>query len=281
VSTVTCSASDKAGNGARESFKITVNDTTAPDISTPGDIILEATGPGGAAATFAAEARDAVDGLLSITCSASSGTTFGLGATPVTCSARDAAGNPASKSFVVRVVDTTAPRITTPGGITRDSLSASGISIGFDVFATDLVDTNVSVSCAPASGSIFSIGISRVTCTARDASGNSSTAGFDVTVNYIPPTATPEPPTATPEPPTATPDPPTATPEPPTATPEPPTATPDPPTVTPQPPTVTPIPPTETPIGGLLETGTPQPAPNSTGTPAAPAAGAGDAPETP
>ncbi|WP_423219974.1 HYR domain-containing protein [Bacillus luti] len=41
----------------------------------------------------------------------------------------------------------------------------------------------VTFSCSPASGSFFSVGTTPVTCTATDASGNTATCSFTVTVN--------------------------------------------------------------------------------------------------
>ncbi len=247
VTTVTCSAKDKAGNQRRDSFKVFVTDRTAPDLSVPGDITIEATGPAGAAASFSTAARDAVDGETPVSCSHASGSTFALGTTQVTCSAVDKSGQRAARSFNISVVDTTGPIIDRLATITRDTLSPEGAIVTYAVSARDLVNGLVGVTCTPLSGSLFGVGTTKVSCRASDAKGNSSTSEFNVVINYIPPTATPEPPTATPEPPTATPEPPTATPQPPTATPQPPTATPQPPTATPQPPTATPQPPTVTP----------------------------------
>ena len=48
--------------------------------------------------------------------------------------------------------------------------------------ATDAVDPAPSVVCTPASGSTFAIGTTPVTCTATDASDNSASASFTVTV---------------------------------------------------------------------------------------------------
>ncbi len=58
--------------------------------------------------------------------------------------------------------------------------------------ATDDTDASPSVSCDPASGSLFGLGTSTVTCTATDDSGNDSSATFTVTVNLD----TPPPPTS-------------------------------------------------------------------------------------
>src|SRR5206468_5328280 len=48
--------------------------------------------------------------------------------------------------------------------------------------APALVDAAVPVTCAPASGALFPIGVTTVTCTATDAHSNSATATFTVTV---------------------------------------------------------------------------------------------------
>ena len=48
--------------------------------------------------------------------------------------------------------------------------------------ATDNEDPTPEVTCTPASGSFFTIGQTQVTCTARDANGNTSTDTFTLTL---------------------------------------------------------------------------------------------------
>jgi poly(beta-D-mannuronate) lyase len=88
-----------------------VNDVTAPALSLPGDIGVEATGPGGAVVTFKAGAIDNRDGIVPVVLSPASGSTFPLGTTTVTATAQDAAGNIAVGTFTVTVRDTTAPAV--------------------------------------------------------------------------------------------------------------------------------------------------------------------------
>nr|MBA3498916.1 PxKF domain-containing protein [Deltaproteobacteria bacterium] len=53
----------------------------------------------------------------------------------------------------------------------------------------DQIDGVRPVNCVPASGSLFPVGTTQVTCTATDASGNTGTRTFPVTVvNLTPPT---------------------------------------------------------------------------------------------
>jgi len=103
--TVTCTATDAAGNGASASFTITVQDKTAPVISNvPANQVLDVTSKEGAVATYALPtATDAIDGAVPVTCSPASGSTFAPGTTTVSCSATDAGGNTATASFTISV----------------------------------------------------------------------------------------------------------------------------------------------------------------------------------
>ena len=78
-------------------------DTTPPDLTVPGSLSADATGPGGAVVDYSASATDAVDGSVPVTCSPESGSTFAIGDTTVECTATDAAGNSASGQFTVHV----------------------------------------------------------------------------------------------------------------------------------------------------------------------------------
>src|SRR5258707_14134041 len=60
--TITASATDAHGNTSSETFSITVQDTTAPTLTTVAGQTDEATSAAGAVATFSATATDAVDG---------------------------------------------------------------------------------------------------------------------------------------------------------------------------------------------------------------------------
>ena len=82
--------------------------------------------------------------------------------------------------------DTTAPTMTTPGNITvTTSETGTTIPVYFaHPVANDNRDGTLTATCSPGSGSQFTVGASRtVTCTARDAAGNSASRSFTVTVN--------------------------------------------------------------------------------------------------
>jgi hypothetical protein len=187
---VTCSATDASGLVGSASFSITVADTIAPVISAPAVVSEEALGADGAPATVSCSASDygagaaqivdpnpviSLGGILAV---------YPIGNTTVTCTATDASGNTAAQQILVSIVDTTAPVINVPADITGvEATSAAGAAVAFDPApsATDL-GAALPVSCAPASGDTFPLGTTAVICSATDASGNTITAGFDVTV---------------------------------------------------------------------------------------------------
>jgi hypothetical protein len=103
---------------------------------------------------------------------------------------RDGSGNIAASSdmtFATVSPDVTPPILSVPGDLTVEASSSSGTTVNFSVTATDDTDPNPSVSCIPSSGSFFPVGSTAVSCTAVDASGNTSQAGFIVTVVSVAP----------------------------------------------------------------------------------------------
>ncbi|HEX6024808.1 MAG TPA: HYR domain-containing protein [Solirubrobacter sp.] len=77
---------------------------------------------------------------------------------------------------------TVAPVLNVPGSLEAPATSPAGATVGFSPSAVDDLDGPVPVTCAPASGNVFAIGTTTVTCSASDRGGNTSTAQFTVTV---------------------------------------------------------------------------------------------------
>lgn len=171
-----------AQRGAAKSVK-SPTDTTAPVLSLPATMRAEASSRDGAVVIFNATGTDDVDRKVTVTCTPSSGKVFALGSTPVLCEARDSAGNRASGSFTVGVVDTVAPSILLPNTVTTSASDPSGVPVFFAVSASDRVDASAAAECTPASGSVFAPGTTAVRCGAADFSGNRSAGTFDVTVS--------------------------------------------------------------------------------------------------
>lgn len=122
-------------------------------------------------------------GGVTVTCTPPSGSFFPVGTTMVNCELKDACGGTATCSFTVTVNDTEPPKNQCPNNITQaNDPGECGAIVIFQPTVTDNCP-GVTFSCSPASGSFFSVGTTPVTCTATDASGNTATCSFTVTVN--------------------------------------------------------------------------------------------------
>ncbi|NJD05913.1 MAG: HYR domain-containing protein [Methylococcaceae bacterium] len=192
---VSCTGADLAGNTATGSFAISVVDTTAPSLTVPTGVAVSTADGAGATVSYIVSASDLVDGSVTPSCLPASGSLFGLGTTTVSCTAGDAHGNTVTKSFPVTVSlisttpsDTIAPALSLPSGITVTAPNSAGAVVTYNASATDAVDGPVPLSCSKASGSLFTVGNTVVTCTAADLAGNVATGNFTVTVN--PPVST-------------------------------------------------------------------------------------------
>jgi hypothetical protein len=192
---VACSATDAAGKQAHASFLVTVHrggkpqppDDTKPKLDVPDDFAHDATTPSGSRVTYPASAHDDRDGALTPDCLPISGSFFALGPTRVRCTATDAAGNTSDDDFTITVVpagdaDHTGPVISVPDPIKRAATSKEGAKVTYTVSATDNRDGPLKPSCDPASGSLFPVDTTTVTCSAHDHAGNSKTQSFTVTV---------------------------------------------------------------------------------------------------
>lgn len=106
-SVVRCVASDRAGNTAAATFTIHVRDTTAPTLTLPPPVVVNATSPSGATVTYGVTVVDIVDGSVTASCNPASGSVFAINrlgqSTRVACTATDRAGNATSGSFTVHV----------------------------------------------------------------------------------------------------------------------------------------------------------------------------------
>lgn len=193
--TITYTATDAHGNSSTATRTVNVSDDDAPVITTPGNQTAEATGASGAVVSYTEPtAVDNVSNPVTPSCDHSSGETFPIGVTTVSCSASDAIPNTAYASFTVTVQDTTDPEVTvTPATQTLEATGAGGASASFTVAATDIVDGDLSgsVTCDATSGQTFSLGTTTITCSVDDAAMNTGTGtGEVVVVDTTPPVIT-------------------------------------------------------------------------------------------
>ena len=174
---ITWTATDSSGNSATATQTVTVVDTTAPGITAPDSITIEASGAEGNLADIGLGSGNDTVEIISVT--SDSPDTFPLGETVITWTATDSSGNSATATQTVTVVDTTAPSVTAPNSIEVEATSIDNtVEIGNPVY-NDLVDV---ISVTSDSPDTFPLGETVITWTATDSSGNSATATQTVTV---------------------------------------------------------------------------------------------------
>jgi hypothetical protein len=153
-------------------------------LTLPSNVMASGADAAGAVVNYpAATAVDNVSASTVIAYSHASGSVFPLGVTTVTVTATDGAGNTTTGTFTVTVSDTTGPVLTLPLDISTSATSPLGAAVSYPVAtAVDNVSASPEMTYSHPSGTVFPIGVTTVTVTARDEAGNTSTGTFTVTV---------------------------------------------------------------------------------------------------
>lgn len=181
---VTLECTDAQGLKASCDATVTVRDDSPPVLTCPSVPALQCSN-GGAVASYSPVASDRCSAVTT-SCTPTSGATFPLGTTGVTCTATDTAGNQASCSFPVVVEDTQPPSIACPAPVTAECTGNGGAMVTLGpAMATDAcTEANVS-GPGPA---WYPVGTTPVTFTATDTSGNPASCTTSVTVtDSVPP----------------------------------------------------------------------------------------------
>jgi hypothetical protein len=199
--TVDCEAKDEAGNTASGSFTVAVAAPPPPEVMAGGtstDLTwnvpttrddgspLDASELTG----YQIEVAPTDGGPKEIVEIGSGATTrytiAGLapGEYQITVRARDADGllGRPSRTVLYTARDLVAPQLAMPGPISVEATGSAGASVDFSVTASDGIDGQVDVTCAPQSGSTFGLGQTTVNCEASDTAGNVGTGSFTVAV---------------------------------------------------------------------------------------------------
>ncbi|MDI1306730.1 MAG: HYR domain-containing protein, partial [bacterium] len=190
TTTVTITATNTCGT-ATCSFTVTVNDSQNPTISCPGNIVKSNdAGVCGAVVTYAAPVGtdNCIGSITAQTTGLASGSTFPIGITTNTFKVTDASGNTSTCSFTVTVNDTQNPSITCPSNIVKSNdagVCGAVVTYTAPVGTDNCTGTITTQTTGLASGSTFPIGITTNTFKVIDASGNTSTCSFTVTINDI------------------------------------------------------------------------------------------------
>jgi len=190
VTTVFSLATDASGNTNACSFTVTVQDTTPPTITCPGDI-TQNTDPGVCEAVLDPGVAEASDICADVSVAAVRSDGLALtnpypkGITLITWTATDAVGLTNACVQTITVEDHESPTIECPPDMVVDEEPADsgGAIVHFATpISTDNCTTEPLVVCTPPSGSWFTNGETVVRCVATDESGNTNECSFTVRV---------------------------------------------------------------------------------------------------
>jgi uncharacterized repeat protein (TIGR01451 family) len=181
-----------AGNTTTKDVVFTVKDTTAPTINCPANITAN-TDPGTCSATVnpgTATATDNCDINPTVVGTRSDNqplnAAYPKGTTTITWTATDHASpaNQSSCQQTVTVSDHEPPTISCPSSFTLEPTCPSGAVGNYTtpVGSDNCAGAVTNLTAGLASGSVFPIGTTTVTYTVTDASGNSTSCSFTVTV---------------------------------------------------------------------------------------------------
>lgn len=188
---------DDSGNSATCSFLVTIQDTASPIITCPGNLSVPPDGSPNCAAAVNYTLPAAFDNCdTSVVVSILSGLpyapgdTFPAGTTTLIYTANDGSNNESSCSFTITVVDNVGPVLTCPSDTVfvaaQDTCGA--IAQWAAPTAQDACDGPVTPVTGVQPGSFFNVGVTAVNYTATDASNNTVSCSFTVTVTEtVPP----------------------------------------------------------------------------------------------
>ena len=168
LTSVTISAIDNSSNTTTSTSTVQVQDTTAPSIIAPANVVHEATGIQNMVNFGVAVAND----IFPVTISNNAPITFALGATDVAWTAVDANGNAATAIQNVQVLDTTAPVISLSDAFTVEASSVDGTPFNISYSISDSCNCGIITTTFIPELSIYPLGATLVEMQVADASGN-------------------------------------------------------------------------------------------------------------
>ena len=190
--TITVEAVDQAGNVGSCTTTFTVVDTTPPSVVAPlrftasADGNCQATVPNVLGQVVVSDNCTSPDAIVKSQ-SPAAGTPAALGDTVITVTAVDASGNRANTVTTFSVLDTTAPSVTAPVGVTLSAGSDGKAAV--PNFLQGLVASD---SCTPATGlvkgqvpavgALVGLGLTQVTVSVSDVAGNTTQVSTSVNV---------------------------------------------------------------------------------------------------
>jgi hypothetical protein len=180
ISTLVFRATDAAGLTRTCSFRVTVNDTQAPAISCPANILKNTDANLCNSVTTYANATftdNCSGGTVSRISGLPSGVAFPIGTSNITFRATDGSGNIAQCSFSITIKDAQLPTINCPLNIQTNVTPAQCskvVNYANPTYSDNCSGGSISLFSGLASGSIFALGSTTVIWRAFDNVANSS-----------------------------------------------------------------------------------------------------------
>gem|GEM_PF-635972 len=169
-------ATDESGNKANATQIVDVVHTIAPKLTVPANVTFEATSLKDNTVPIGnATATD----IQQVTITNNASKTFALGKTTILWTAKDVSGNVSNGTQTIDVVDTTAPKITTPSSITQEATSLHDNTVSLN--NPSVVDLQP-ITITNNASKTFPLGTTTILWTATDASGNKANATQTVTI---------------------------------------------------------------------------------------------------
>lgn len=189
--TITLTATDESGNTVTQTTTFTVVDTTPPSFTFVPPSVVAYTGPGATSCdTVISNATlgtaTAGDNCSAVTITRSpSGNTFPVGTTTITWIATDGAGNTATATQSVTVIDNTPPAISCPTDLIVNfdpGVNGAVVTYSAPVGTDNCAGATTTQTAGLPSGGTFPLGTTTNTYKVTDSAGNSASCSFNVTV---------------------------------------------------------------------------------------------------
>lgn len=173
--------------GDRAEAEVTA-DAVPPTISCPANVTVNIDAGQCTASGVGLGVPTTTDNCAGEIASNDAPTIFPLGDTTVTWTATDTAGNTATCTQIVTVIDNEDPTLTCPADVTVEVDEGELFTLPDytgDAVTSDNCTTSPTLTQDPAAGTDVGVGTTVITITAEDDSGNTTTCTFTVTVNLI------------------------------------------------------------------------------------------------
>ncbi len=161
------------------SHNLTLVVASAPELTVPDDVTIPEADAADYDLSAGVSATDWEGETLGVSCELQTGDNLEIGDNTIGCNTQDSLEQSASDTYVITVASV--PTLTVPESFTVDYDQRDPVT--WSTSATDWEDSNIDVTCDPASGSSFAVGETEVTCTTdEDELGQSASGSFEVTV---------------------------------------------------------------------------------------------------